>query len=174
MTDLLELKTRREIFQWIKDYPGSHQREIQRGLELSTGHVNYHLGVMLKSELLSTLDDGNYRRYYPRNTFNEEEKVVLSFLRRELPRGIMIYIMMNPDTSQTELASHFNVSDPTISYHLSKMREKGVIVGSRAERGMYYKILDEELVANIIAVYQRTFFDSLADAFVRVWVKKES
>ena len=110
MNDVLELKARRKIFQWVNKSPGCHQREIQRGVEMPTGQLTYHLDVMIKNEILVSSKDGNFTRYYPRDIFNPEEKIILGFLRRELPRGILLFILINPGSSQQNIARNFMIS----------------------------------------------------------------
>ncbi len=39
----LELETRRTIFEFIRQNPGSHLREIQRRLGLPIGVLNFHI-----------------------------------------------------------------------------------------------------------------------------------
>lgn len=172
MEDILELKPRRQLFSWIKDNPGCHQREIQRGLDMPTGQINYHLDVMVKKELLAVRKDGNYARYYPRDIFTTEEKVILGFLRRELPRGILLFILLNPDTSQKTVAKNFRVSEATVSYHLSRMTEAGVLSRERAGKEMRYRVNWPDKVAIIVIAYRQSFLDSFVDVFSRIWVRR--
>ncbi len=174
MDELLELKSRREIFLWLVDNPGAHQREIQRALDLGTGQLSYHLKILVDNDLLVMTKDGNYSRYFPKFEFTKEEKKILSFLRRELSRGIMIWIMMNSDVSQQDLAERFKVSKPTINYHISKMVGEGLLDQKRVGREIRYNIKNEKLVSKMIVAYQKSFFDKLVDSFVRAFsdVKK--
>lgn len=46
-----------------------------------------------------------------------------------------------------DIAAQFDVSGPTVSHHLRKLREAGVLVNERRANEVYYRILPERLGA---------------------------
>ena len=60
--NILELETRRKIYDFIQKFPGLHVREISRRLEIPFSTLQYHLRFLEKRELVKAKDDGKYIR----------------------------------------------------------------------------------------------------------------
>ena len=71
--DVLAVKTRRDLYQYVRSNPGFHLREIARALNLSITLADYHLRFLEKNELVSWSMDGEYKRDYPRSLPGDTE-----------------------------------------------------------------------------------------------------
>ena len=58
----LELDNRKRVYEFIKDNPGSHMREIQRRLEMPIGLLKFHIQYMITHEIISEKTDRYYKR----------------------------------------------------------------------------------------------------------------
>ncbi len=170
--DVLELETRRQIYTAISINPGLHFRELQRHLDISTGLLDYHLKYMEKRELVVSKRDGNYLRYYASNQVPGDMKELFPFLRQEITRTILIYLLLNPEAQHGEILENLTVSGATLSYHLKKMSKAGVIEKRKAGRESRYTVKNPERVGDALATYRRSFTDRLVDSFVRAWTAK--
>ncbi len=119
MEEALELENRRKIFRFVSDNPGAYFREIQKGLELATGVLEYHLGYLLGKNLLSTEMDGKKRRYFVSQEIPHLDKKTLGLMRQKTPRRIAIHALLNPNCSFQDLLNEFEISKSTLSFHLS-------------------------------------------------------
>jgi len=90
MSEPLELENRRKIYLFVERNPGVYMREIQRGLSMPTGLLEYHLSYLVKGGLLSIYPDGRKRRYYSTKTVSAPDKHMLAVLRQRMPRRILI------------------------------------------------------------------------------------
>ena len=68
---ILELRTRRRIYEVVKKFAGCHFREIERKSNLPTGTVKYHLSYLTNHGLLKEEKDKNKVRYFPREFMPE-------------------------------------------------------------------------------------------------------
>ncbi|TLZ73030.1 MAG: winged helix-turn-helix transcriptional regulator, partial [Methanobacteriota archaeon] len=100
--EILAVKTRRDLYEFVRKNPGFHLREVSRALDLSITLVDYHLRFLEKHELITSVMDGEYKRFYPRSqpgqpdarpALTDAEKQVLAFLRQRVPFRVIAYLM---------------------------------------------------------------------------------
>ncbi len=83
----------KEIFLFIERNPGTHLRELQRRLDLtSMGNLEYHVQMLEKLKLIVEKHEGGYKRYYPLHGA-VKNKELLAFLRQKMPRRIVLLIL---------------------------------------------------------------------------------
>jgi len=169
----LDLECRKRIFEFVSQHPGVHFRELQRQLELPVGALDYHLKYLEKREVLVSRAEGHYTRYYARDRFDPESKAILAFLRQDLPRGIILFIMQNPKSAHGSILEKFTVTGATLSYHLKKMCQQGVLAVSREGRESAYDVVEPDKVADLLITYRRSFLDELVESFVAAWVPRQ-
>ena len=165
---ILQLEARRRVFEAIKEYPGIHLRELQRKTGMALGTLRYQIRFLEKHGLVVEKKEGRLVTYYPAKgrEVDARDKRYLAILRQELPRLIVLHLMMHPNSTHGEMKGHFNVSPSTLSYHLKRLVEAGII--SKDEKGRY-RVVDEERVAKVLITYRQSFVDAMVDAFVRFW-----
>lgn len=169
---LLDLEVRKKIFEHISLNPGVHFRELQRALNLAIGALDYHLKFMEKNEIIVSKEEGHYKRYYPRNRFDPSSKSILSFLRQEIPRGIILFLIENKRCSHSKILSNFDISGATLSYHLKRMQAEGLVKAEKKGREMEYELVDVDKVVSLLIQYKRSFADVLIDSFVSSWISR--
>jgi len=92
----MELETRKAVLDCIRRFPGIHLREIQRKLDMPMGSLEYHLIFLERHRLVSVERDGHYKRYYAARS-GIKDRTLLSLLRQETPRRIVIFLLENED-----------------------------------------------------------------------------
>lgn len=165
----IDIEPRKRIFDFIRESPGVHLREIQRRLEIPLGTVEYHVNWLMQEQLIGMKEDGHYKRYYPSGEIRSEERELLSILRQEIPRKIVIEILRAPGTNFGTLARKFEVAPSTLSFHLSKLVDRVVVAKKKVGRESAYTVNNPEEVARVIIMYKRTFLDALVEDFSRTW-----
>src|SRR5437667_9751459 len=92
--EILAVKTRKDLYDFVRKNPGFHLRELSRALNLSITLADYHLRFLEKHELITSSMDGEHKRFYPRSTPGQAEvraalsstaTRVLAFLRHPVP-----------------------------------------------------------------------------------------
>ena len=173
--EVLAVKTRRDLYQYVRSNPGFHLREIARALSLSITLADYHLRFLEKNELVSWTMDGEYKRYYPRSVtgdkesraaLTEDEKRVLAYLRQPVPFRVLAFLMERDAATHKEILAHVPVSPSTLSHHLKKMQYAGIL--SPAEDRGGYRVTKPTGVARLMATYDLATADQI-DTWVRVW-----
>ena len=118
--DILELETRRKIYNTILNNPGLHIRKIQRQINIPYTSLKYHLNFLVKRNLISIEEYRNYTRYFIKNNFGNLHKKIISLLRQKTTNDIMIYLLVNICASRIELSKLLNKDDATVLFHLKK------------------------------------------------------
>jgi predicted transcriptional regulator len=170
----LELETRRKIYEQIQKSPGIHFRELERRLKLVVGSLQYHLHYLEKKNLIRVQNDGDYIRYFDRKkNFNENERKILSSLRRNGCRQILIQLINNPGLNNKELCQAVGYTSSTISWHLNKLIEAGIIERKKNGRISNFVIIDPTTVAELLICYKESFLDTLLDGYIKMWELKK-
>lgn len=172
MAKELDLETRRELFELISKFPGLHFREILRRLDISSGNLNYQLSYMIKHDIIVTIADGNLKRYYIIGKVKGKEKRILACLRNETARGLVLYLLLNPDSQFNELAQKFDLAPSKLAYHLKKLVEKDIIEKKKEGRITIYRAKDEDAIANVLITFRPSFLDSIVESFLESWSKR--
>ena len=163
--------TQRKVLDFISSHPGVHLREICRALGLAMGAVQYHVQKLERDGRITSVRRGLYKFFYPANLFGERQRDVLSVLSLERPRELLLNIIDHPESTQETLAAATRVSQPTVSWHLKRLIELG-IVGRRQEgRIVTYSVVGGgSEIATFIKTYHPTVWERwssrLADIFI--------
>ncbi len=72
-------------------------------------------------------------------------------------RLCMTLDMLRRERSVGELAHSLGVSASTASQHLSRLRDSGVVTGTRRAQKIYYRIADECPVVELVKVLSELF-----------------
>ncbi|HEY3362463.1 MAG TPA: winged helix-turn-helix transcriptional regulator [Methanosarcina sp.] len=170
-----ELETRRRIYEQIKKSPGIHFRELERRLQVVVGNLQYHLQYLEKKNLIAASNDEDYVRYFLTDrSLNENERKIISFLRRPGCRHILIQLLSNPKLNNKELSQAVGLSPSTISWNLNKLIEAGIIEREKTGRISRFTIVDPPTVAELLICYKESFLDTLVDGFIEMWEFKNS
>jgi predicted transcriptional regulator len=162
--------TQRRILEFITSHPGVHLREICRALGLAMGDVQYHIRRLERDRRIHSVRRGLYKFFYPANLFGERQRDVLSMLSLDRPRELLLNIIEHPESTQEALAGATHVSQPTVSWHLKRLVDLG-IVGRRQEgRVVTYSVAGGGEIAAFIKTYHPTVWERwssrLADIFI--------
>jgi predicted transcriptional regulator len=163
-------KTQLRILDYIASHPGVHLREICRGLDLAMGDVQYHTRRLERDARITSSRRGLYRFFYPADLFGEKQREVLGVLTLERPRELLLNLIRNPNSSQEALSVATGISQATVSWHLKRLVDLGIVSRSQQGRVSSYNVARAEEVAGFIKAYHPTVWERwssrLADIFM--------
>ena len=165
----MDVGARKRIYDFILSSPGCHLREIQRRLGIPLGTLEYHLKYLVDREFVNVREEGGYKRYYPVGTMRTVDKSILSILRQDIPRRLVMHLLLHPNSRFGELAAEFDIAPSTLSFHLSKLLRAGIVTRTRSGRESIYRVEREHEVAMVLIAHRRSFLDALVDSFVGTW-----
>jgi len=124
---LLNQTTRMTVFNFIKDNPGFHFRAMSDCLDMPIGVLQYHLGLLVNSGLISVYSDGRYKRYFESGKFTETEAKAISILRHETAGKILVALVEKQCALHKELALKLGVSSQALSWQMNRLERMGVV-----------------------------------------------
>jgi len=169
MPEGLELESRRRIYDFLTANPGVHLRRIGQALGMSTGMLSYHLGYLERSGVLKSEEDGHRKRYFIARVFVETQRRILAILRQDVPRKIVLELLLHDNRTFAELQMSVGVSKSTLSYHLQKLLHRDLLLRTKRERESVFTIKDLEEVRKLLLSNRSSFHDDAVDRFVDLW-----
>lgn len=128
------------VYKCVASHPGIHLRKVSRSLDLAIGDVQYHLDRLEKEGKIRSTRHGLYRFFYTADLFGEEDGPVLAALSQATPRELLLHLIDSPDMSQEELATAANLSQPTVSWHMKRLADLGLVQRSQRGRSVAYRV----------------------------------
>ncbi len=113
---LLNHSVREQIFGYVTGHPGANFSQIMKELDLKNGVLAYHLTTLEREDLIRSMRDGTFRRYYPRSGRDVPFEIRKSILER---------IGQNPGITENSLAENMGLSRQVLDYHLNSLIESG-------------------------------------------------
>lgn len=132
--------------------PGAHFSKLRDDLRLGTGEAQHHLRRLEETGTIEAWRDGDYRRFAPADVFSGFERTALGYLRRETPRGMLVALLREPETTGTALADELDVSRATVSGHAADLDAAGLL---NRENG--YRVRQPETVVTLLVRYADSF-----------------
>lgn len=167
---LLELATRRRIYQRLLAAPGTHLRQLQRDLDMPMGTLEYHLYQMERAGLLVVRDEGRFKAYFVEEGLDRRDRDILYYLRQRVPRRLAMEIANAPGITFQELAGRVGVGASTLSFHLKKLRRAGLVEERRIGAQKAYVCTDAQRVQSLVVRYRSSFVDAVVDRFADAWL----
>jgi len=168
--DPLELEGRRRAYELVATSPGLHLREIARRLDVDVRTAEYHLHQLEKHGLATGVDEGGFRRFFPRTADGRKAEVVdardkplLGILRKPVPLYVSLVLLTRDAATHGDLARDAGVSPSTLSYHLERMERAGLL----EKRDGKYVLREPERIARLLYAHRPT--QDLLDRFVDLW-----
>lgn len=157
---------RSEIFGFITKNPGIRYRELIRLARISNGVLTYHLGILEKFGEIRVERMSNKRvtRYFTANIPKEDSDIISCF-RSKVIRYIVFYVINNDLCTFNEIVDHVGKAPSTISWHVKKLREAGILRMIHGNDRLLYSITDRTIVNRILLEYQETFTDRVIDNY---------
>jgi DNA-binding transcriptional ArsR family regulator len=102
-------------------------------------------------------------RYYPLS-ISDDESAVLKYIRHEPIRKILLFIFDHELCTFSEIVEYTGKAPSTISLHLKRLKEGGIVIVRHGEYRLY-RLADRELVADVLSKYKSSFVDRLVDSY---------
>jgi predicted transcriptional regulator len=118
----LSNSTRLQIFEYISQTPGVQFRAIASALCLSVGLAEYHLGVLVKSGLVSFVRDGRYKRFFVAKRYSEREMSAICLLRHKTAKRIIEALLGKRGLSHCRLAGEVSISSQALTWQMKTLR----------------------------------------------------
>jgi len=168
----MELDKRQALLGLIREYPGLHLSEIARRLEWSPMLTEYHLRMLEKHDLVSSLEEDHYRRYYAKvehhgvrvDVIGAVDKKLLGLLRHPVRLHLITFLAAHGEGRNRDMAKSLGLSRPATSYQLAKLLKAGVVAKDEADR---YRLVDAPTILRLLREHKPP--EDLVESFRSLW-----
>lgn len=140
--NVLDTSVRKNLYEYIDEYPGSHLREIARELDLKPSNAAWHLRKLEQTNLIRSRSIGGKKVYYLVDGGIEarKEAVAESILRNSNAFNIMDFLSKHPGKHLLEIAHALDLNHHTVKWHIKKMYMAELVEGdtSHSKYPVYY------------------------------------
>jgi predicted transcriptional regulator len=150
----------------IEKNPGIRYRELLRTTGLVNGVLTYHLAALEKSDVIKVDRQPGTTRYYML-TISDKEANILKYVRHTPLRQILLFILEHDQCTFNEIVSHIGKAPSTVSSHLRRLKDGGVISVRYGEYQLY-SLTEKDLVFDVLAKYKASFTDKVVDNYAEM------
>lgn len=171
-----EPSTRRRVYELVQEHPGLHQREIARRLDLRASHAEYHLRQLGKAGLLRTEESEGYKRYFvavepaepiPEGAVEPRDRPWVALLRQKRPLEIAAHLLQQGPSQMGEVADRMGIAASTLSYHVDKLEDAGIVERTRRGNQRYLELADRDRLVRVLLQHEPP--DDLVEGFRDLW-----
>jgi hypothetical protein len=124
--ELLRQPTRARIHAVIEAQPGIHFHALARASAVGNGALEHHLQKLEKGGLVLVKRATGYTCYFPKGT-DRHVAAAAPAIRSDGSRAVLEAVARRPGASSRELAAELGVSPSTVSYHLRRLHQAGLV-----------------------------------------------
>ena len=167
MNEVLDLEIRRKIYDLIAKNPGLHAKKIAELLSIKGQLADYHLLYLERREVITTIKEEGYRRYYIKGKLGIKDRRRIAILRQEIPLRIVLFLLKNPDSKHGEILENLDITKSTLTYHIKKLVKHGIISEHPFGKDKRYRVINEKEIYELLIRYKPyTRIGSFKDTWV--------
>jgi predicted transcriptional regulator len=150
----------------IERNPGVRYRELLRISRLGNGVLTYHLSILERmGKIMVDRKRSKITRYYLTGVPDGDTDLIGS-MRNKVARQLILFILEHDLCTFSEIVENSGKAPSTISWHLNRLRDVGIISISVGERSHHYTVVDSKEVKKILFTYKEAFLDKIVDNYV--------
>lgn len=163
----LEKPPRDMILQFIIDNPSTHLRKIKNSLNYSMGTTQYHVSNLEKEGKIISKRNGFYKNFYHVGIESKEE--IMSILNLDSPRKIILYLLQNEPSNHLEIAKGVGLSSATISWHMKKLTQIGLISLKYDGKYSIYSLKNRDGLIPLLRQYKSSTWNDMISNMTEIF-----
>jgi len=148
--------------------PGVRYRELLTNFHLGNGVLTYHLSILEKLGKIRVDRRRNKITRYYLTGVPDEDTDLIGQMRNKMTRQLVLFILEHDRCTFGEIVENSGKAPSTISWHLNRLRDSGIISMSLGERTQHYTIVDSREVKKILVIYKDAFLDKIVGNYVGI------
>ena len=131
-TTKVDSEARGEIMGYLSRNPGAHYNRMKRDLGFWNGKLAYHLKVLEDKRRIKSNEDGNKKRFYPRE----------HLISKEIREKIIEILTHSPGLNQKDLVRILKMSRRNVGRKLNELVENGKVRIEKVGRKNHYFVVE--------------------------------
>lgn len=159
-------RNREKILNIIESFPGIRYNDLARLSGLNNGTLSHHLDILEKNSIIriKRFDRSNMTRYFS-ITIPWEETLIIGFLKIKSTNEIIKILLEKKSCTFMEVVYTLNKSPSTVSFHIKKLVDGGLLIREKSNNCTRYKLHNPEYIVNLTIKMRDNLFDRCIDSF---------
>lgn len=164
-----------KVLQFIQNNPGCHLRYIKREIKMSMGTVQYHLNLLEKQGKIYSEKQNFHKYYFQIGLFEQNQRDILKILNQETAREIIMMILEKTNPTQSEIAARVGIAQASISWHLKRIEETGLVKSIQDGKSKRYKLnIPAQQIVSIMKNYHPNLWNKLSNRLAEMFFTMSS
>ncbi|MHA1892478.1 MAG: winged helix-turn-helix transcriptional regulator, partial [Promethearchaeota archaeon] len=136
-------KTRRKILDIVLSSPGIHFNELLRRLDIESGALNWHLGVLEDYNVIKREKIDQYISFFPKIPLKNDYPLLIEAVKLMKNKKLVEILMLLEEGGrmyQSELSNALNLDKRMIRYYGNKLEQQGFITFITEDGKKYHEI----------------------------------
>jgi predicted transcriptional regulator len=126
--NILTSTIRNTLYLLIRSRPGISFVSLIQETGISRGALTYHLALLRFSGKIIPMKEHGITGYFENSgKYDRNERIVLKYLRQDTDRQILSVLTKSPLMSRRDLEKVLGVSGPTVSWHMKRLIDDGIL-----------------------------------------------
>ncbi|WP_458190930.1 helix-turn-helix domain-containing protein [Haladaptatus sp. NG-WS-4] len=142
-SDPLEQEVRADLYNHIERTPGTYLSQLDNRMDVSLSTIRHHLRILEDEKIVTNAKIRGKRRFYPAS----DDKVELrAALAQTATAAVLDGVSRQEPVTVGELADELDRDPSTVTYHLKRLAEDGLVERKRDGRTVYNQLTSKTRV----------------------------
>ncbi|MBP2133647.1 putative transcriptional regulator [Methanomicrobium sp. W14] len=142
--DVLKNPSRKRIYDYICENPGSNFTDISRNTGINRGTLSYHVNILLGQNRITERKKYGFVFYFQNNEkYTPFEQDIFMLFKSRTSKRICRTIGSSNGVSASELSKKLGIAVSTVLWHLKRLSESGVVIPEKKDGKIVYSVSDE-------------------------------
>lgn len=144
--DNLEKIVQNKVYAYVEFSGGVSFSEIIRDTGINRGTTYYHLDLLEKQNMIESYKAFGRKLFFKKGyIYNEKYKAMIAASKNPVGKQIIVKIQSGQCKTNKDLKREIGVSAATVSWHIKRMKEMGIIKDSKEGYCIECEIINEHI-----------------------------
>jgi len=139
---VLTQRTRKELFSYLADNPGSNFSKMLRELDLGTSSLVHHLQVLEREGIIRSRKELGRRLFFPKGMVLPPYHGNSSLPPSPIQRVILRHLEEYGPCSSSGIIKDLSLKRSTVNYSLHRLKDRGMIRSHIQGKQAYYQVIE--------------------------------
>ena len=147
---IYNLSNRKKIYDCILKNPGLHEREIARKLKIPLTTVDYHVHLLERKNLITSVSCCYYKQYFATQSISSKDKNIIVILRRKAIRKVLLFLIEHNYSNHKKIHQNLKLAPSTVSFHLNTLLKLDIVKRYKSGRETIYWVIEPNRILSIM------------------------
>ncbi len=137
--ELLNQSNRLDIYTYLVQNPGANYSSLLRALPMGNGTLVHHLNILEREGFIRSRKELGRKIFYPKDSGFRPDNRMAELPVSPIQTRIMDHLKENGPSSMREIEEKCALKQPSVSYNIQRLVERGQVISSGEKRNALYR-----------------------------------